>query len=205
MQAQRNGTQPAPCGETITPAGETIGRKMPTTKIAPRIYVACLASYNAGRLYGAWIDATQDADDIHADVAAMLAASPTPGAEEWAIHDSEGLGAIGEWESFDRVAEIGQAVAEAGDNAPALLAWLDYDGSRDVNEFADTYAGRWDSVREYAEDFADTCGDLASIPDSLACYIDFDAYGRDLVAGGDVYTVPARWQDGGGVYVFRCF
>lgn len=176
---------------------------MATTKIAPRIYVACLASYNAGKLYGRWIDADQEADDIAAEVADMLAKSPTPGADEWAIHDHEGLGSISEWESFDRVAEIGQAVAEAGDDAPALLAWLDYESGRDVAGFADAYAGQWDSLRDYAEDFADDCGVFESVPDSLAGYIDFEAYGRDLVADGGIYTVPARWQDGGGVYVFH--
>jgi len=53
-----------------------------------RIYVASLSDYNAGRLHGAWIDATQDADEIEAEVQEMLAASPEPIAEEWAIHDS---------------------------------------------------------------------------------------------------------------------
>jgi antirestriction protein len=39
----------------------------------PRIYVACIASYNAGILHGRWIDVT-DPDDIWERVAAMLAA-----------------------------------------------------------------------------------------------------------------------------------
>lgn len=44
-----------------------------------RIYVACLASYNAGRLHGAWIDATQDADDIRREIAEkVLRTSPCP-------------------------------------------------------------------------------------------------------------------------------
>lgn len=43
-----------------------------------RIYVACLASYNAGVLHGAWIDATQDADAIQSEVDAMLRASRFP-------------------------------------------------------------------------------------------------------------------------------
>jgi Antirestriction protein (ArdA) len=30
---------------------------------APRIYVACLAAYNNGRLHGEWIDADQPADE----------------------------------------------------------------------------------------------------------------------------------------------
>lgn len=43
-----------------------------------KIYAACLASYNAGILHGAWIDATQGADGIRDDIAEMLRASPYP-------------------------------------------------------------------------------------------------------------------------------
>lgn len=58
---------------------------------APRIYVACLAAYNNGILYGKWIDADQDADSIRLEIQIMLAGSPVPRAEEWAIHDYEGF------------------------------------------------------------------------------------------------------------------
>jgi antirestriction protein len=44
----------------------------------PKIYVACLADYNAGRLHGAWIDADQDPDDIEREVWAMLRESKDP-------------------------------------------------------------------------------------------------------------------------------
>ena len=40
----------------------------------PRIYVACLASYNAGILHGEWIDAT-DADEIREAIETMLSKS----------------------------------------------------------------------------------------------------------------------------------
>ena len=55
--------------------------------------MACLASYNSGRLYGAWIDleGATDEDDIREAIAWILAISPAPDAEEWAIHDSAGL------------------------------------------------------------------------------------------------------------------
>lgn len=44
-----------------------------------RIYVACLASYNNGRLHGAWIDCDgKDAAEISAEINAMLATSPYP-------------------------------------------------------------------------------------------------------------------------------
>lgn len=53
----------------------------PTVQDRPRIYVACLAVYNNGRLHGRWIDATAP-DEIWREVSAMLRASPEPDAEE---------------------------------------------------------------------------------------------------------------------------
>jgi antirestriction protein len=41
---------------------------MATPDVTPRIYVACLASYNNGVLHGAWIDAVQDADEIRSEI-----------------------------------------------------------------------------------------------------------------------------------------
>lgn len=51
------------------------------TTTTPRIYVACLASYNAGKLHGVWIDCDQDVDYIQAEIADMLRASPEPNVE----------------------------------------------------------------------------------------------------------------------------
>ena len=81
----------------------------------PRIYVACLAAYNNGKLHGEWIDADMDADMIEDAVQEMLAKSPIPTAEEWAIHDHDGFGGIkiGEYESFERVAKLADFFAIA--------------------------------------------------------------------------------------------
>lgn len=46
---------------------------------APRIYAACLASYNSGRLYGVWIDCDgKDGEALQIEIADMLAGSPCP-------------------------------------------------------------------------------------------------------------------------------
>lgn len=47
----------------------------------PRIYVACLASYNAGELHGVWIDADQDPDDVWNEIRSMLRSSRHPNVE----------------------------------------------------------------------------------------------------------------------------
>jgi hypothetical protein len=44
----------------------------------PRIYVASLSDYNAGRLLGRWIDADQPAEAIHEQIAQLLAESNQP-------------------------------------------------------------------------------------------------------------------------------
>ena len=167
----------------------------------PRIYVACLAAYNAGRLHGRWIDADQSAEDIESEVQAMLAASPEPLAEEWAIHDYEGFGALrlSEWESFEHVSAIAAGIAEHGD---AFTAWLSYDSSRDATDseaFEDAYRGEWDSLHDYAEDFAESTGlyDAAEKAGSSYVTVDIDALERDLDI--EMYTVPSDHHT---VYVF---
>lgn len=58
------------------------GNTIMTEQTAPRIYAACLASYNSGRLYGAWIDcADKSGDEIAQEIARMLKGSPYPNVE----------------------------------------------------------------------------------------------------------------------------
>lgn len=167
----------------------------------PRIYVACLAAYNNGILHGEWIDADQSADEIHEAVQRMLAASPEPGAEEWAIHDYEGFAPLrlSEWESFERVAAIAAGIAEHG---AAFAAWLSYDETRDqidTGAFEDAYRGEWDSLRAYAEDYAESTGlyDVAEKSGSAYVVVDLDMLARDLDI--ELYSVAT---DHGTVYVF---
>ena len=166
-----------------------------------RIYVACLASYNNGRLFGKWIDAEQDAEDIHAEVAAMLAASPEPGAEEWAIHDYEGFHGLrlGESESFERVAELAALLSEHGPAYAAYVEWVGEDYATPAG-FEEAYLGNWDSEQAYAENFLE---DIGAIPDDnslISRYFDYAAFTRDLFMG-DCVSIDATGADTG-VYVF---
>ena len=52
-----------------------------------QIYVACLASYNAGRLHGEFITPADTEEKLLAQIGKILKSSPEPNAEEWAIHD----------------------------------------------------------------------------------------------------------------------
>lgn len=167
-------------------------------ELTPRIYVACLAAYNNGQLHGAWIDADQSADAIHDEIRAMLASSPIPGAEEWAIHDYDDFGGIqlSEYEDIDRVAEIAALLVEHGE---AFGAWYSYDPSADVSDFQDAYRGEYESEEAYAEELVDDTGMLDSIPENLRYYFDYGRFARDLFMS-DMHSVRSSH---GAVYVFE--
>lgn len=168
-------------------------------ELHPRIYVACLAAYNNGQLHGAWIDADQSADAIHDEIRAMLASSPIPGAEEWAIHDYEDFGGIqlAEYEGIDRVAEIAALLAEYGE---PFGAWADYCGDAvSAKEFRDAYRGEYESEEVYAEELVDDTGILAEVPENLRYYFDYGRFARDLFMS-DMHSVRSGH---GTVYVFE--
>lgn len=154
-------------------------------KSSPRIYVASLADYNAGRLHGEWIDADQDPADIMAEIKAMLAKSKEQDAEEFAIHDFEGFESfnIREYQDIDEVAQLAQAIAKHG------AAFAAYAGSVGVEEaiehFEEAFQGEFDSMSDFAYDLMDSTGQLEEIPQHLRNYFDYEAFGRDLELGGD--------------------
>ncbi len=171
-----------------------------TTTETPRIYVACLASYNAGKLHGRWIDAT-DADVIREGIRAMLAESDEPIAEEWAIHDYDNFGglSISEYEDIDKVAELGALIEEHGE---AFAVFADHEGVEyaTVERFNEAYCGESDSEKDYAEDIFDELY-AHEVPEHLQNYIDYEAFARDLFIDSNY---SAR-SESGQLYVFhRC-
>lgn len=136
----------------------------------PQIYVACLASYNSGRLHGRWIDATSDVDAMQEQVAAMLAASPMPDAEEWAIHDYDSFPNLGEYPGLEAVAAMAQLFEDFdhidADDLQAILANF-HDPERARTELDHNFCGIFDNFRDYADDAADetlaSCGRRCSM------------------------------------------
>lgn len=166
----------------------------------PRIYVACLASYNAGTLHGRWIDATLGVDHITEETLDMIAHSPTPFAEEWAIHDYEGFGAVklSESTAFDDVAELAHAIEEHGEAFGVFYNNQPDDVAAVVERFEHSYRGTFRTVEEYAEEYIDSTGMLSDVPEHIARYFDVESFARDLELGGDIWTA----EGGEGVLIF---
>jgi antirestriction protein len=187
-----------------------------------RIYVACLASYNAGKQHGTWIDIEgKDADNIKTEIDAMLRESPCPNttcdcpecdgdgcadcqetgkvptAEEWAIHDYDDLPDVGEQPDLEFLARYAEAYEE---HEEVFKVWWENERNEDfdVSDFEEQYQGTFRSLADYAEDWMDSTGGLNEIPENLRSYFDFEAWGRDCEMGGDIWT-----REGGeGIYVF---
>lgn len=162
----------------------------------PRIYVACLAAYNNGKLHGEWIDADQEADQILEEIQTMLNASPEPDAEEWAIHDHEDFCGIelGESESIERVADLAQMIAKHG---PAYALYASEKGIEHATEenFLEDLCGEYDSEEDYAEEYF---SDTNEIPEAVKAYIDWERVADDLFIN-DFFS--AKYNSS--LYIFR--
>ena len=90
-----------------------------TNNYEPKIYIACLASYNNGILYGKWIDANQDASVLEEEISDILAGSPMADAEEWAIHDYDDFDdlRLSEYESLETISQVAE-------NIVVVYCWL---------------------------------------------------------------------------------
>lgn len=157
-----------------------------------QIYVACLAAYNEGYLHGAWIDANQSSEDIWNDVQQMLAKSPVPFAEEWAIHDFDLGGVrISECTSFEKISNIAAFISEHGDLGAAVLAETnDIDDAKKILE--DSYHGEFDSEEDFAYYWTNEV-DCTKIPSHIECYIDYKAMARDFFCS-DFFSISLNYK-----------
>jgi antirestriction protein len=176
----------------------------------PQIWVGSLSDYNNGVLYGQWLDAARDPEDIHRDIHSLLAGSPTAAesgeiAEEWGIFDYEGFGAtrIDEHESIDYVAKVARGIAEHG---LAYAAWADVMEDEELlGGFQDAYRGHFGSVEAYVEQLVDDLGydELLDrvVPESLRPYVQINvaAMAKDMQLSGDLHAVAAEPD---GVWIF---
>jgi antirestriction protein len=144
----------------------------------PRIYVACLAAYNDGKLHGQWINANQDADCIYEEIREMLSKSPVPNAEELAIHDLEDFCGcqIEEYADITFVAELAAFISEHGKMGAVLLQYLNFEIEQANVWMDERYCGLHDSEEDFARE---TMEEIYSIPDYLQNYIDYEKVARD--------------------------
>ena len=160
----------------------------------PQIYIACLSSYNSGILYGCFIDATQDPEDIREEIQQMLSTSPVAdveACEEFAIHDYQNFAGItlNEYESIDYISALANAIQEHGKPFALYLDYLDFDDVEEaVSSFQDNYCGCFESIQDYAQDYYEQTGMLETIEQAglKSFYIDWGKIAHDWECNGDL-------------------
>lgn len=173
----------------------------------PMVWIACLAAYNDGQLHGEWVDAAVEEDELAAAAQRILASSPIPGAEEYAIFDTDQFGAfnVGEYDRLETVARVARGIKEHG-HAFGVWAQL-HDADPDMLAgFEDAFIGEYDSREDWAREMLDDLNldgflRMGAIPEAIRPYlhVDYEGWARDVELGGEVHIEPTPW---GRIYAF---
>jgi len=125
---------------------------------------------------------------IYAEIQQMLAASPIPNAEEWAIHDYEDFGSysLNEYEGISSVCEIAAFIEEHGELGIEVAAYLgDLNSAQEALE--NNYHGEYDNELDFATNLFDDCYSN-DLPENIKYYIDYEAFCRDIFIS-DYYSI----------------
>lgn len=165
----------------------------------PSIYIACLASYNAGILHGEWID-LDGTEDIRERIQDILNESPIDEAEEYAVHDHEYCGNLSEYPGLDSLKAITDAYIAAeyqGIDWEAYIEFCEHTGAdideKHINHFQDSFAGAAVSLEDWCYEHLEESGQLSSIPENLRNYFNHEAFARDMEIN-DVFTIHHNQQ-----------
>jgi antirestriction protein len=157
------------------------------TSDTPKVWVGCLASYNAVTLFGQWVDLDDGFDHFEAELARILEASPEPNAEEPLFADFEAFPFTVSGEpTYDDIRKACEWYAWLEDDVNTGLrtqALAALQVARDLGIEPEEALGLWvgEGTRaDFAEQMMDVSGDWDQVPEHLRYYIDLDAYGRDL-------------------------
>lgn len=167
-------------------------------QLNPKVYVACLESYNNGILYGKWINAAQSPKEIRKQVSKMLSKSTFPHAEEWIILDDEDFGnLIYEYSSFQDTSDFAFFIKEHDDLGIAVLEHFCGNLDEAKKALEEHYMGEYDSEADFVESFIE---ETDPVPERLAFYIDYEKMAYDFFIN-DFFSIKVDYK----VHVFFRF
>lgn len=171
---------------------------------SPKVWVECLASYNAGKSVGRWVNVPETVEEMQEAINEILKNSGEPFAEEWAFHDSEYFGPfdVSEYEDLESLVKKANIINRV-DNLEAFEAWDASTGDIDsmdedeiIEKFEDEFMGTYRDEEDYAYELMNDC---YSVPEHLSNYIDYASFWRDLTYDG-YYSAHAPGME---VFIFR--
>lgn len=150
----------------------------------PSVYVGTYAKYTAGSLKGEWLD-LEDYTCKDEFITACLELHADEDDPELMFQDHEDVPScfISECSIEENFWDYLQCNAPDGAKEAYCEAFGQWDGEDALH---DKYIGEFNGRADLAAHYVDECGMLRDLPDQLQYYFDYDAYGRDMILGGDV-------------------
>lgn len=150
------------------------------TIVTPSIYVGTYAKYNNGSIAGKWLN-LEDYTDKEEFIDACLELHKDEEDPELMFQDWEGIpeAMVSECSIDEAMWELMVAYGEHGQEA--VEAFVSIFGEWDADAFNDRYQGEWADDETFADNFIESTGMLADVPDSIARYFDYSAFARDLM------------------------
>lgn len=167
-----------------------------------RIYLTNLGKYNEGQLIGEWVELPCTDDELEA-VKTRIGISEEPDEngnyyEEWFITDYEsdipGV-TVGEYDNLDELNEFAEKLDDLDESQKqAIQAFLEDGNTFDealegVQDGNYTIYSGCDDMEDVAMEIVEECGYLNDIPEMVARYFNYKAFGRDLNIEGKYYYI----------------
>lgn len=167
-----------------------------------RIYLTNLGKYNEGQLIGEWVELPCTDEELEA-AKERIGISEEPDEngnyyEEWFItdyeSDIEGV-TVGEYDDLDKLNEFAEELDDLNiDQQQALKAFLE-DGSNFEEALEGVQSGNYriylgcDTMEDVAFEVVEENSYLDNVPENVARYFDYEAFGRDLDIEGKFYNI----------------
>ena len=151
----------------------------------PSLYVGTYHKYASGSIKGAWFNLEDYADKDEFLEACKALHSDEEDAEYMFQGFADFPLALYHESAIDDT--LFEFVHLSEEEQEIMEAWLNFGNDFDVGQMRECYAGKFDSLTEWAENFLEDTGQLNEIPERLRYYFDYEAYARDARLNGDIW------------------
>lgn len=159
-----------------------------------KIYLTNLGKYNEGILQGEWLELPVSQEELK-EVFERIGINEEY--EEYFITDYEcDFYEVGEYENLDTLNEIAERIEELDEEeskvVKALMSELGYtldEAIEKVNNGDYRIYSECNDMTDIAYEVVEECGYLNNVPENVARYFDYEAFGRDLgIEGTYIFT-----------------
>lgn len=166
-----------------------------------KIYLTNLGKYNEGELVGEWVSLPIDEEELNAVFDRIMICHDDKmyydevgcPYEEYFITDYEcDFYQIGEYEDLDSLNEMAEELESLDDDQEEIVKILmsEYgysleDAAEKVNNGDYIIYSDCDDMTDVAYQVVEECGYLSNVPETVARYFDYEAFGRDLGLEGN--------------------